>query len=119
MEELEREIKTFKEAGDEICLCLDLNENIRGNNAFNTAMQRVHMKEAIVMAHGADGPPTRRGSRHPIDGIYLTSNLSADASGYGAYVEGVGDHRPLWIDIPTSLVFGEEPGRLDSQRHDV
>ena len=109
-DELEDEIERFKLAGDEVFLCIDLNENIRGDNSFNDAMDRQYMTEALTYAHGLDGPPTRRGSRHPIDGIWMTDNLESTASGYSEYIEGVGDHRPLWLDAPRSNVFGQEKG---------
>jgi hypothetical protein len=81
IDDLEDEIQSFKMAGDEVFLCLDLNENISGDNIFNDSMDRLHMSEAITSAHGLAGPPTRRGSRHPIDGIFITDNLEPTASG--------------------------------------
>jgi hypothetical protein len=108
--ELEAEIRKFKNKGDEICLCLDLNDDVREPNDFNDAMARLHLREAITERHGQEGPPTRRGSRYPIDGTYVSSNLNPIAAGYSAYVEGVGDHRPTWTDFQRKEVFGHDPG---------
>ena len=52
-------------------------------------------------------PPTFEGGSHPIDAIFVTPRLlDIDCGGYLRFGDGVGDHRPLFIDISVKKLIG-------------
>jgi hypothetical protein len=118
--ELMDEISRFKDMGDEISLCLDLNADVRDQDSFfGTETSRLFLREVITEQHGIHGPETRQGGSKPIDGIYLSELLSISKSGYLDYCERVGDHRMLWADIPLKIAFGVkkyESNKINARR---
>ena len=94
-------LETWIERGDQIVLGLDLNENILVSS-FTTQLATLGLIELNLTRH--DSPPFSyiRGST-TIDGLYVSPALTDCECGFLPFL---GDHRPLWIDIPFSLVFG-------------
>jgi hypothetical protein len=60
--------------------------------------------------HTGTAPPTYQRGSHPIDGIWVSPTLLSSQCGYLPFGDGlISDHRPLWIDIPSALLFGTQP----------
>lgn len=109
--DLVEQLKVFIEAGDHLILLIDGNSNMK-NSDLRTALEEIHMKEAILQKHGLLGPAThkRNSTSSPIDGIWTTPGIAIERGGYFAYDEVVmnTDHQCLWIDVPFSSVFGHD-----------
>ena len=100
--DLKDEIIAWKEAGDQIVLMLDCNEDVR-TGQFTKIMQELGLVETVTTQHGSDGPPTYERGSNPIDGIYVSSTLQGLRCGY---LDFTFDHRCLWMDIPVAIAFG-------------
>lgn len=102
IEDLQKEIKKWKEAGDQIVLMLDVNEDVR-TGKFTEKMRSLGLIETVTSQHGINGPPTYEKGKNPIDGIYVSSTLQGLKCGY---LDFIFDHRCLWMDIPVQIAFG-------------
>ena len=87
--------------GDQIVLGLDLNENIM-SSPFTNRLLSLGLIELNSTKHGQPPPSYIRGST-TIDGLYVSPALSTCECGFLPFL---GDHRPSWIDIPFSSIFG-------------
>jgi hypothetical protein len=94
-------LDTWLDAGDQIVIGLDLNENVL-DSAFTAALRQRGLIECITSRHGQFPPPTYHRGSKAIDGIFTSPALSAARCGYLPFL---GDHRVLWIDLPLSLIF--------------
>ena len=52
--------------------------------------------------------PTYKGGENTIDGIFSSSSLIVDSSGWLAFGESIKDYCLLWWDIPQTIFIGEE-----------
>jgi hypothetical protein len=106
MHDLKEFITTCKEDGEQIITIGDFNDDIRGR-PIHTFFQELDMRELILDMHGQDAPNTYAGGVHPIDGIFGTRNIQPINGGYTAVEWGLhSDHRMLWVDVRTDVVFG-------------
>ena len=114
-EDLHALLLTWKDAGDQIILGMDANEDVR-TGPLSMSLRSLNLEELITSLHSDKSAPAtqnRNTSRRPIDGIWATPRLSAIAGGYLAFGGGCpSDHRTVWIDIPTNRVFGSRPQHL-------
>ena len=113
--DLYEEMSVWIDAGDQIILGIDANEDIRTGRT-QEFFRALGMKEAILARHAERSPPAtynRNNSREPIDGIFVTPGLKAVAAGYEAFGEGCpSDHRALWADFTYEDAFGHSPPPL-------
>ena len=76
-------------------------------------LEETGMKEVITDKYGKDiAPGTHIDGKVPIDGIFVTCAVNIKKGGYTGFNQRVQgqrtDHRCLWIDIPTEVVFGSK-----------
>ena len=114
--DLYEELSAWIDAGDQIILGIDANEDIRTGRT-QEFFRALGMKEVILARHAEMSPPAtynRNNSREPIlDGIFVTPGLKAVAAGYEAFGEGCpSDHRALWADFTYEDAFGHSPPPL-------
>ena len=95
------ELSGWMEQGDQIVLGLDLNENVV-TAEFTQLLTELGMVELNIHRHDKLPNTYIRGS-NTIDALYVSSALVGSSCGYLPFL---GDHRPLWIDIPLEVVFG-------------
>ena len=89
-------------------LGIDANDDVRLNKSeFAKAMQKVGLREVITDQHGTAGPSTYNRGSITIDGLFCTSTLTNLQCGYLPFQDDW-DHRPLWIDIPTTIALGHD-----------
>ena len=65
--------------------------------------------EDIYMERNVDNenlPPTFSRGIHPIDTMMCTAGIQVVKAGYLSFGEGVGDHRPLFIDVTIASTLG-------------
>ena len=106
--DLQDAVKKSITAGDQVIIMLDANEDIR-DGYLQKKLEETGLREANRYHHGEDAPATYNRGSKPIDGMFITpSLLDAVQCGYLAFGDapGVGDHRVLWLDIPASILFG-------------
>jgi hypothetical protein len=102
-EDLTKAINTWLEAGDQLVVMGDWNEDVR--DAQRKYMGPLGLIEPIVEKYGA-APTYQRGSK-PIDGIFLSKSLQMRQGGYLAFGEAIlSDHRALWLNISLINAFG-------------
>ena len=90
---------------------MDCNKDIRSAR-MKHFLNEVGMKEVIHDKHGEEAPGTYIDGQVPIDGIFATCSIIIKRGGYASFEQGVQgqrtDHRCLWIDIPTEMLFGSK-----------
>ena len=96
------EVQSWLEQGEHLVIGLDLNEDIV-TSAFTAQLAQFGVREINCFLHDSPPPTYLRGST-AIDGIYVSSALTHSSCGYLPFL---GDHRPSWIDISYSSLFGE------------
>ncbi len=111
LQDLCKEIESFKELGDHIMLLVDGNSNMCRSD-LQEQLTNCQLTEVFLQKHGLQGPSTyrRNNQRIPIDGIWTSPNLTITAGGYFTYDEvfiNTG-HRFLWIDISYIQAFGHK-----------
>jgi endonuclease/exonuclease/phosphatase family metal-dependent hydrolase len=107
-EDLITAVKEWIEAGDQVILLMDVNEDVR-EGSLTLELAEAGLTELITDKHGHDWPPTFQLGSQPIDGIFATEGLRGCKSGY---LQSMSDHVGLWVDIPYEKVFG--PGSRPS-----
>ena len=100
-EDLRKDLKQWKEQGDQLIVMLDANNDVRSLLVTNKLedsyldLVNVHLSE-----HEPDIPATHTKGFNPIDRIWATRGLSIKVYGYRGIGQGMGgDHHLLWIDI--------------------
>jgi hypothetical protein len=98
------DIAQWTQAGDQIILMLDANEDIR---CYAQALQHTGLREVLLTRHGNNSPATFNGGSVPIDGIFASPSVDIIAGGYFEFgCCPLTDHRGLWIDIHYQVAFG-------------
>ena len=101
-DDLCKEVVSWMEAGDQVVLGMDANEDVR-YSSLSLKLRTLGMEEAIIKQHGRNGPATYARGSCPIDGLFVSRTLQECRCGYKPFVW---DHRLLWIDIPITIAFG-------------
>ena len=106
LEDLCNAIITYRAAGDQIVLMIELNKDIT-KDSVKQKFESIGLQECITEKHTATGmaPTYQQGSR-PIDGIYLSPSLDISTGGYFPFKEVPTDHRFLWVKIEFEQCFG-------------
>ena len=107
LEDLQDKIGDWMCEGDGIIVVGDFNEDIRSPE-ITCWRERLGLNDAMLdRVHDTTlAPPTyHRGSR-PIDTILCTSGIEVRSAGYLPFGTGVGDHRPLFVDITIASTLG-------------
>lgn len=104
----------WKEAGDRIIVCLDINEHIYKKTIGKTLTDTdgIALKEVIGAFTGESiGATHFRGSK-PIDGIWASSDLVVSNACVMPCGYGVGDHRVFIVDFLVSSMIGTTPVKI-------
>ena len=109
LEDLLRDIVTWKNEGDQIILLMDCNEDIR-NTRFKQKLLAAGLTEAITRDNNRPIPTHSRGST-AIDGIFTSHTIHPRSSGYLPFGEFPSDHRAIWLDISHENAFGSNSMR--------
>ena len=112
---LVREIKRCQNNHERVIVCADANENLLRHGPFVQAMRvQCGLQEILPTLHPDIQPPrTNQMGVHPIDGIFVSPALNnATRGGWLKFGEGIGDHRPLFVDIPIKKLLGESRFRI-------
>jgi len=111
MEDLATEIQEWTQAGDQVIVGGDLNEEIRGP-AIKEFFAGLGMHNLIFQNHDETDAPTtffRNQNGKVLDGIWGTANISAVKCGYLEPCDFPGDHSAVWMDISYNCALGHNP----------
>jgi len=119
--DLIRQINEWKSKGELIIILMDFNEDLLRNGPLQQALLECDLVDPIRQLHSNNGvipPPTSKTGSTPIDSIFVSRPLQhIHKGGWLKLGKGVGDHRPLYIDIPVRVLFGEDKFKI--HRHEM
>jgi hypothetical protein len=120
IDDLSYALKQALDKEEHIVVLLDGNHDMR-NSALSQRFSSINLMEPILHRHGIHGPSTfrRNGSRTPIDGIWISNNLTVQGCGYLEYHQFLlnADHRCLWLNLTYTQDFGHNMPATVKPRH--
>lgn len=104
-------ILSCQRSQEQIILLIDCNENLCKLQDLHKHLisDPISLVDPIRFRHfnGDDLPPTNEKGSYPIDAIFVSNSLwHISRGGWLRFGEGVGDHRPLYIDIQIKKLIG-------------
>ena len=114
------QIRNWQNNGENIVLLIDANENLARTGPLQSLLlhdcQLIDPIREIHANPKTSLPATSLTGSVPIDSIFVSPQLrNITRGGWIRIEESIGDHRALFIDIPTHTLLGEEPFTV--QRH--
>ena len=100
-----KEVDEWLAQGDEIIIGGDWNCKVT-SPAFLAPFQLRGLSPGITGTHGPPYAATHSRGSNPIEEFFTTAGVEIVNSGYMEFGSGVGDHRPLFLEITTTSVFG-------------
>ncbi len=101
-------MKKWREEGDQLIVCLDANKHIY-KKSFGRALTNIDglamQKVVSAFTHQQVGPTFFQGSK-PIDGVWVTSNISVCNAAIMPAGYGIGDHHLFVVDFSEEDVIG-------------
>ena len=93
---------------DSLILCIDANKNM-SHGKFSESLRKLGLVDAVSARHPSLSPPStwNRGKRQ-IDAIWVTKDLIPSQSCFLPFGMGIGDHQGIVIDLPNSVLLGEQ-----------
>ena len=107
LEDLYEEIFKWKNMGDGIVIMGDFNQDVRSSE-IQEWKERLGLEDKLLDRVEGEGRKlnTYSGGNVPIDTIMCTQGIEVLKAGYLPFGEGVGDHRPIYIDITVASSLG-------------
>ena len=107
LQDLKTSVLNFHEAGEQIILMMDCNEDVRCEE-MQEMMHSMGLREVITENRPADAQATHHNNRSniPIDGIFMSASLTMLRGGYLPFGFFDSDHRAIWIDVTNANLFG-------------
>ncbi len=99
------QIDEWIDDGDRLIIGGDWNADVRKEVVMKPFTER-NMVPAVITKHGLDGPETYQRGSKPIDEFFVSTGIEITAAGYLAHGEGIGDHRPIWIEATKLSTLG-------------
>ena len=120
LEDLRHEIVQWKEKGDSVIIAGDFNEDIR-SATLSDWKDRVGLEDVMIerMQDTSSLPNTFNRGTKPIDTIMATAGILVRKAGYLPFGDGVGDHRPLFVDVTIASTLGVKlttPKKMSARR---
>ena len=110
--QLTDQIELWASKGENIVLFVDANENLNKNGHLQRLLigDKCNLIDPIRALYPNTRPPPtyHRNRTYPIDSVFVSRKLRhIYKGGWLRFGEGIGDHRAIYMDIPTSLLLGE------------
>jgi len=119
--DLIQRIQSWRKDGELIIILMDFNEDLARDGPLQQALKECDMVDPIRLMHANPDyvpPPTSKTGSTPIDSIFVSRPLQhIHKGGWLQIGHGIGDHRTLYIDISTRLLFGENKFKI--HRHSM
>lgn len=107
VEELLVQIRTWRDAGHEVILSLDANQDVyEGALASALSEAPFHMCCLLQQAVGAKAPNSHFRGRKPITTIFGSNGLTVGDGMAFPHWYGVGDHRVFAVEVSDASLFG-------------
>jgi hypothetical protein len=101
-------LRQWKDAGDEIVLLGDFNENVySGNLARFLSGDDLRMHELCQRITGLPLPHTHIRGSVPIDAVFCTAGIDRVAIALLPSPFGIGDHRVFMVDVTSASMLGD------------
>ena len=111
LKEISKVIHQCQRNGEHVIVCTDANENLlkESGQVIQTFKVKCGLQEILRSLHPhISPPPTNQVGSKPIDSIFVSPALNnACRGGWLKFGTGIGDHRPLYIDINFRKLLGE------------
>ena len=109
LEDLGETLATWTENNDKIMILADMNSDVNCT-AINNWCEQHNLREIITKTHQTTNgySPTYHRGTIPIDGIFISSNISVHKCGYLPFDAFPSDHRAIWIDLQINEIFGSK-----------
>ena len=106
--------------GDSIVIAGYFNEDIR-SDLLAAWKERLGLHDVLMKRVGDSDllPPTYNLGVNPIDTLLCTAGIEVQQAGYLPFGDGVGDHRPLFMDVTVASTLGvklTEPKKMAARR---
>ena len=106
---LTQQLRQWREQGDRIILFLDANENLMsGPLQKQLTANPLNLQDLIKKRTNLPGPPTFARGKTQIDGVFATEDIICSGARFLPLWSGIGDHRPIVVDIPSACLYGRE-----------
>ena len=98
---------------EKIVILADMNSNIN-SNMITTWCSTYNLTEIITCKHQTTQgiEPTYHKGSLPIDGVFVTPNITVHKCGYLPFGALPSDHRCIWVDLKISKVLGRKMSPL-------
>jgi hypothetical protein len=101
------QLQKWQRQGDRLLIFIDMNEDLLQGHLANY-MLKMGLNKAMHSRWEESEPHTYFTGTKPIDGVWHTPNLEVISTVQLLFHEGVGDHRPVLIDITTGSAIGKQ-----------
>ena len=113
IDDLANLLRLWRGQGDRLVLMMDANDHVlTGETSRRLAEEGIDLEEAVHSYNGGVGPNTYFRGKDPIDGIWVTPDLTVCGAAYLPYDPCLGDHRPVMVDISTRSTLGNDLPRI-------
>ena len=109
LDDLTVAVQEAYDLGDQILVSMDANEPQlwSPDNPVVCALRPFDCSDLHLDRHSrTSAPPTHNRGSRPIDTMMGTPSLRDSPSGYLPFGSAPGDHRPLWLDLSVTTLFG-------------
>ena len=114
VEQFGNQLKQWRADGDRLLVFLDGNENLQHGNLYKLfTSEELKMQDLVEKRSGSRGPATYAKGITQIDGAFATRDIICSGARYLPLWAGIGDHRPIVIDIPSECLYGIETLRIE------
>ena len=119
-QDLEKAILYWIQAGEQIILCIDLNEEFTCQNGplYSMLTESLPLVNVLTHKHPNLAPPATHdtGSRS-VDAILVTPNLTnIQFGGWLEFSSSIGGHCPVYIDVKIEDFIGKSKHEIASSR---
>ena len=104
---LVEQVVKWRAKKEKIVLMIDMNEDVR-KAKLTSKLEDAGLISPFRQKHGSNQPATFHLGSVPIDDIFVSRDIAVARAGYGAFGDGPGDHRPLFLDIEEDSILGED-----------
>jgi len=108
--DITKEIKAWKDGGDQLIVLTDFNDNVT-NPSVSSWASNLGLVEAITWLLPESAPPTYQRGSKPIDGIFIAPQiLTLALGGYLSFGDAIpSDHQVIWLDLHLPEVCPPQP----------
>ena len=120
LEDLETLLQAWIDQDIDVIIGGDFNDVLGENNSFSHMAERLELQDTVRDKHGRTNEPATYilGSER-LDYVLATPRIltSIKQTGILPYGEGIhSDHRGIFVDFDTSILFGSQPVQLPAQK---